>query len=244
MLLVSLVFALLHSAFLLVPDGRREDLLLLSSRMNQKMSEEAHSINRSVHLVVRLTNVSTKEEGNSRDRSTLLVHNHSGSAFLAKYSAVESDDRGLAIQALREVIGVESFAEECFQRMFAFCSSDAEDAIAGTNVVYEYHAQEEDILSTLEESASFQLVPTTEVHEPVNAQEGLALRLYLQRHQDLRVDRRLLHGYSGSDLDNYCLRPKPSAIFFDCDDCLYFDSEFCYDKYCLPHPLPPRLDCS
>ena len=39
----------------------------------------------------------------------------------------------------------------------------------------------------------------------------------------MSVNRRLLKGYSSSDLDAYELRPKPSAIFFDCNDCLYFD---------------------
>lgn len=54
--------------------------------------------------------------------------------------------------------------------------------------------------------------------------DGLhAIKLYLQYRQDRALKRRLLKGYSNGDLDNYRLRPKPSAIFFDCDDCLYFD---------------------
>jgi putative hydrolase of the HAD superfamily/pyrimidine and pyridine-specific 5'-nucleotidase len=51
-----------------------------------------------------------------------------------------------------------------------------------------------------------------------------ALKLYLQYGDDHSVNRRLLHGYSSGNLDAYKLRPKPKAIFFDCDDCLYFDN--------------------
>jgi putative hydrolase of the HAD superfamily len=50
-----------------------------------------------------------------------------------------------------------------------------------------------------------------------------AMQLYMQRRQDVKVDRRLLHGYSSSNLDDYKLRPKLKALFFDCDDCLYQD---------------------
>lgn len=50
-----------------------------------------------------------------------------------------------------------------------------------------------------------------------------AMKLYFQRKEDMQVNRRLLKGYSSGDLDRYGLRPKPKVIFFDCDDCLYFD---------------------
>lgn len=50
-----------------------------------------------------------------------------------------------------------------------------------------------------------------------------ALKLYFQRKADTKVKKRLLKGYSSGDLNSYTLRPKPKVIFFDCDDCLYFD---------------------
>ncbi|KAL7470729.1 hypothetical protein ACHAXS_010994 [Conticribra weissflogii] len=51
------------------------------------------------------------------------------------------------------------------------------------------------------------------------------INLYLQHSIDACIlGRRLLRGTSGSDLDLYTLRPKPEVIFFDCDDCLYFDN--------------------
>ena len=50
------------------------------------------------------------------------------------------------------------------------------------------------------------------------------LQLYLQYYHDSRLKRNLLRGVSGSNIDSYTLRPKPRVIFFDCDDCLYFDN--------------------
>lgn len=73
------------------------------------------------------------------------------------------------------------------------------------------------------------------------------LNLYRQQRLDARVPgRRLLHGSSGSNFDEYTLRSKPRVIFFDCDDCLYFDNweiakhlsekieEHCQSEYNLP----------
>ena len=50
-----------------------------------------------------------------------------------------------------------------------------------------------------------------------------AINLYLQYRRDHSLKRRLLKGYSNGNLEHYGLRPKPEVIFFDCDDCLYFD---------------------
>ena len=77
--------------------------------------------------------------------------------------------------------------------------------------------------------------------------DGLhAVKLYLQYRRDKSLKRRLLKGYSNGDLERYQLRPKPEVIFFDCDDCLYFDGwqlankltakieEWCTSKKGLP----------
>lgn len=54
--------------------------------------------------------------------------------------------------------------------------------------------------------------------------DGLhALKLYSQYCGDEKVGRRRLTGTSVGNLDAYLLRPRPKFIFFDCDDCLYFD---------------------
>ena len=80
-----------------------------------------------------------------------------------------------------------------------------------------------------------------------------ALRLYLQHRQDARVGRRLIRNYRGGNLEAYALRPRPRAIFFDCDDCLYFDGwqvaarlterieAYCVGKVGLPEGEAYRL---
>jgi len=73
-----------------------------------------------------------------------------------------------------------------------------------------------------------------------------AMRLYFQRKMDVKVNRRYLKGYSSSNLDSYDLRPMPGAIFFDCDDTLYFDGWETanqltkkIDEWCTGHGLKP-----
>lgn len=63
-----------------------------------------------------------------------------------------------------------------------------------------------------------------------------AMKLYLQHKLDASVNRRLLKGYHSSDMDAYDLRPKPEVIFFDCDDCLYFDG------WVLANQLTSKID--
>lgn len=71
-----------------------------------------------------------------------------------------------------------------------------------------------------------------------------AMRLYFQRKADILVNRKLLKGYSSGHLETYRLRPKLRVIFFDCDDCLYFDgwrtaNELTkkIDMWCVNHGL-------
>jgi len=70
-----------------------------------------------------------------------------------------------------------------------------------------------------------------------------AMNLYFQFQHDLKVQRRFLKG-SSSDLEAFAIRPKIQAIFFDCDDCLYFDNWKTaqkltkkIDEWCVNHGL-------
>lgn len=72
-----------------------------------------------------------------------------------------------------------------------------------------------------------------------------AMKLYFQHSKDLSVQRRFLKG-SSSDLTKFQLRPPIEAIFFDCDDCLYFDNwktarklTAKIEEWCLQHGLKP-----
>ncbi len=72
-----------------------------------------------------------------------------------------------------------------------------------------------------------------------------AIQLYIQHQGNLKVNRRFLKG-SSDDLERFLVRPKLQAIFFDCDDCLYFDNWMTakrltakIDQWCVKeHSLP------
>jgi pyrimidine 5'-nucleotidase len=71
-----------------------------------------------------------------------------------------------------------------------------------------------------------------------------ALQLYFQHLQDVKVQRKLLQKYSSSNLQAYGLRPPLQVLFFDCDDCLYFDGwktarllTSKIDEWCIKHGL-------
>lgn len=73
-----------------------------------------------------------------------------------------------------------------------------------------------------------------------------AMRLYFQHQGDVHVNRRILQGSSSSNLDSYALRPNVSALFFDCDDTLYWDGwktanrlTAKIDEWCVNHGLKP-----
>ena len=77
--------------------------------------------------------------------------------------------------------------------------------------------------------------------------DGLhALNLYLQYYHDKKVNRKLIRGHSITDYDDYNMRPKAQAIFFDCDDCLYFNDWIVANQltakiedWCINHGLQP-----
>jgi putative hydrolase of the HAD superfamily/pyrimidine and pyridine-specific 5'-nucleotidase len=74
-----------------------------------------------------------------------------------------------------------------------------------------------------------------------------AMQLYLQYQKDMKLQRRFLKG-SSSDLEAFSIRPKIEAIFFDCDDCLYFDNwktanklTAKIDEWCVNYGLAPGV---
>jgi len=93
-----------------------------------------------------------------------------------------------------------------------------------------YNGKIENLKLQEEEVESVSVLPLREVLDKSeqNPEEWMpdgihALRLYEQYLTDRRLKRKLLHGYSSGNLNQYKLRPKPKVVFFDCDDCLYFD---------------------
>lgn len=115
-------------------------------------------------------------------------------------------------------------------RLFTFPYQDDTVRVWGDFYEVQFHGTEDDLFVQKEEVEEVITMTMDELRRQINQQfdEFMpdachAMRLYFQRQVDMQVNRRLLKGYSSGDLDHYGLRPKPSVIFMDCDDCLYFD---------------------
>ena len=148
------------------------------------------------------------------------------------------EDRGdNARREMMEEMGIDAIGTpggeppaHSLRRMFAFPYEDSRVRCWGDLYELTYRGKLNDLVLQEEEVDEVLCLPLSGVEKmaaegPANwTPDGLhALRLYLQRTGDERVRRRLLKGYSSGDLESYQIRPKPRAVFFDCDDCLYFD---------------------
>jgi pyrimidine 5'-nucleotidase len=115
-------------------------------------------------------------------------------------------------------------------RLFTFPYQDDRVRVFGEFFECRYHGKVQDLVLQSDEVESVQTMTLSQLQELLATNPDLfmpdachAMQLYFQRQQDTRLQRRLLKGYSSGNLDHYKLRPKPKVIFFDCDDCLYFD---------------------
>lgn len=116
------------------------------------------------------------------------------------------------------------------QKLFTFPYQDDKVNVWGELYEVVYKGSLSDIIIQPEEVSEVKRLSISQIHHLIQTNQddwmpdGLyALKMYLQRKSDLKLKKRLLKGYSSGDLDRYELRPKPKVIFFDCDDCLYFD---------------------
>lgn len=137
-----------------------------------------------------------------------------------------------AIRELQEEMGIDvSVASgNTLSRLFSFPYQDECVRVWGDVFECTYRGRIEDLVLQEEEVESIMSMSLRELRSRIDKQPGEfmpdachAMKLYFQRLGDLQVNRRLLKGYSSADLDAYQLRPKPLVVFFDCDDCLYFD---------------------
>mmetsp|Transcript_4999 Transcript_4999/g.10593 ORF Transcript_4999/g.10593 Transcript_4999/m.10593 type:complete len:505 (-) Transcript_4999:139-1653(-) len=140
-----------------------------------------------------------------------------------------------------------------WQRLFTFSYQDARVRVWGDfyeciyrGTLHDLKLQDEEVESV--ERMSLQELQHKFQHHPEEFMPDAchAMKLYFQRTLDVSVQRKLLKGYSSSDLDAYQLRPKPAVIFFDCDDCLYFDGwktanqlTAKINEWCVNHGLQP-----
>jgi pyrimidine 5'-nucleotidase len=138
-------------------------------------------------------------------------------------------------------------------RLFSFSYQDQKVKVWGEFYELVYTGPFEDLKIQKEEVDEVFSMPLDELKHRLKVDPDSfmpdcchAMQLYFQRKSDVKVQRRLLKGYSSGDLDSYGLRPKPSVVFFDCDDTLYFDGwktanhltenieKWCVEKVGLP----------
>lgn len=138
-----------------------------------------------------------------------------------------------AKREIQEEMGIQLFESTALcalERLVTFPFEDAHVRVFGELFDCTYRGALKDLQLQKEEVDSVDRMSLQDLNETMNSNPEQfmpdsihAMKLYLQRRLDMTVGRRLLKGYSSSDLDSYYLRPKPSAVFFDCDDCLYFN---------------------
>lgn len=156
-----------------------------------------------------------------------------------------------AIREMKEEMGID--VEDSIQWLFTFPYEDERVRVWGDFYECTYRGAMKDLRVQKEEVQSIERMTLERLKDRIdnNPEDFMpdacyAMRLYFQRRIDLHVSRKMLKGYSSSDLNAYAIRPKPKAIFFDCDDCLYFDGwnvanllTANIDKWCIKHGLRP-----
>lgn len=154
-----------------------------------------------------------------------------------------------ATRELEEEMGIKCQVE----RLFCFPYEDDLVRVWGGFFKAVYHGALKDLKIQKEEVDEVMRISLQELkgwidHKPEDFMPDAchAMRLFFQFDRDMKVNRRLLKGYSSSNLDAYDLRPAPRALFFDCDDCLYFDGWTLakkltakIDEWCVNHGLKP-----
>lgn len=133
-----------------------------------------------------------------------------------------------AVRELEEEMGIVA-TEDNLHRLFSFPYEDERLRVWGDLFEVYYDGDLKDLTLQVEEVDQVFSMTLTEIEAKIKSDpdewmpDSLhSMKLYLQYRKDKRLNRRLLHGYSSS-IEAYQVRPKPQVVFFDCDDCLYFD---------------------
>ncbi len=174
----------------------------------------------------------------------------------------ESYDENL-IRELQEEMGIDlqqqqdtddTHQHNSYRRIFRFPYQDERVKVWGEFYEVTFTGSFKDLRLQVEEVEDVERMTLTELSKWMQQEPDAfmpdslyAMQLYFQHIHDVRVQRKLLPGYSSSDLDAYQLRPKPLALFFDCDDTLYFDEwqtanilTAKIEEWCVQHHgLPP-----
>jgi pyrimidine 5'-nucleotidase len=134
-----------------------------------------------------------------------------------------------ALRELEEELGIVSF-ENSLKTLFSFPYQDERVRVWGEMFEAYYDGELNELNLQTTEVADVFVMTLTEIQGKMKSDPDLwmpdslhAMNLYFQYRKDQALKRRLLKGYSSS-IGDYKLRPKPQVVFFDCDDCLYFDN--------------------
>lgn len=152
----------------------------------------------------------------------------------------------MGIQVSREAIS------NSLERLFTFSYQDNRVKCWGDLYEATYTGSMDDLRIQEKEVAEVFLMSLTDVLNMIKKASDAwmpdalhAIRLYIQYRQDRRANRKFLKGYSSGDIESYNLRLEPKVLFFDCDDCLYFDGWTVanmltkkIDDYCVNIGLP------
>mmetsp|Transcript_17342 Transcript_17342/g.28804 ORF Transcript_17342/g.28804 Transcript_17342/m.28804 type:complete len:506 (-) Transcript_17342:59-1576(-) len=132
-----------------------------------------------------------------------------------------------SMRELEEEMGI---APQELKRLFTFPYEDERVKVWGELFEVEHAGEIRDLVLQECEVDHVMAMTLTEIKESmaVSPEKWMpdarhAMQLYLQYRQDHSLKRRFLRSFS-SDADAYKVRPKPQVVFFDCDDCLYFDN--------------------
>ena len=134
-----------------------------------------------------------------------------------------------AVRELEEEMGI-SATEDNLKRLFCFPYEDERVRVWGDLFEVYYDGDLKELSLQVEEVDEVFDMTLSDLEAKVESDPNMwmpdslyAIRLYLQYRRDHHLNRRLLRGYS-SNIEAYKVRPKPQVVFFDCDDCLYFDN--------------------
>lgn len=170
-----------------------------------------------------------------------------GEAYVQNATRELQEEMGIAVDASSPN------SPHSLTRMFTFPYQNDTVKVWGECYEVVYSGNVQDLVLQEEEVDSIERMSMTDLQQKMETQPQefmadscYALKLYFQRKEDDRLKRKLLHGYSSGNLDEYKLRPKPKVIFFDCDDTLYFDGWIVanmltqnIEKWCVNHGLKP-----
>ena len=133
-----------------------------------------------------------------------------------------------ACRELEEEMGIVA-SEDHLKRLFSFPYEDERVRVWGDLYEVYYDGDVKELTLQVEEVDEVVSMTSTEIASKMESDPDAwmpdslhAMQLYLQYRKDHHLNRKLHHGYS-SNIDEYKVRPKPQVVFFDCDDCLYFD---------------------